>query len=75
VGARRIFAPDRGSDGVRVQAGGRSLVRLSVLPAPTVRLDDRLARELPELAVPWEAAQPRCPACSRSTSRWQPTST
>ncbi|MDP9466883.1 MAG: YdiU family protein [Actinomycetota bacterium] len=29
---------------------------MSVLPAPTVRLDDRFARELPELAVPWEAA-------------------
>jgi uncharacterized protein YdiU (UPF0061 family) len=29
---------------------------VSVLPAPTVRLDDRFARELPELAVPWEAA-------------------
>ncbi len=27
-----------------------------MLPAPTVRLDDRFARELPELAVPWEAA-------------------
>ena len=25
-------------------------------PAPTVRLDDRFARELPELAVPWKAA-------------------
>ena len=37
-------------------AGSRSLVRVSVLPAPTVRLDDRFARELPELAVPWEAA-------------------
>jgi uncharacterized protein YdiU (UPF0061 family) len=35
---------------------GRSVVRVSVLPAPTVRLDDRFARELPELAVPWEAA-------------------
>jgi uncharacterized protein YdiU (UPF0061 family) len=29
---------------------------VSVLPAPTVRLDDRFARELPELAVAWEAA-------------------
>ena len=27
-----------------------------MLPAPTVRLDDRFARELPELAVAWEAA-------------------
>ena len=27
-----------------------------MLPAPTVRLDDRFARELPELAVSWEAA-------------------
>jgi uncharacterized protein YdiU (UPF0061 family) len=29
---------------------------VTVLPAPTVRLDDRFARELPELAVPFEAA-------------------
>ncbi|MDQ3641597.1 MAG: protein adenylyltransferase SelO family protein, partial [Actinomycetota bacterium] len=29
---------------------------MSVLPAPTVRLEHGFARELPELAVPWEAA-------------------
>ncbi len=29
---------------------------MSVLPAPTIRLDDRFARELGELAVPWKAA-------------------
>jgi uncharacterized protein YdiU (UPF0061 family) len=34
---------------------------VSVLPAPTVRLDDRFARELPELAVPWEAAAAPAP--------------
>jgi uncharacterized protein YdiU (UPF0061 family) len=34
---------------------------VSVLPAPTVRLDDRFARELPELAVPWEAAEAPAP--------------
>ena len=32
-----------------------------MLPAPTVRLDDRFARELPELAVPWEAAAAPAP--------------
>ena len=32
-----------------------------MLPAPTVRLDDRFARELPELAVPWEAADAPAP--------------
>ena len=28
---------------------------MSVAPAPTVSFDDRFARELPELAVPWQA--------------------
>ena len=28
---------------------------MSVAPAPTVSLDDRFARELPELALPWQA--------------------
>ena len=32
-----------------------------MLPAPTVRLDDVFARELPELAVPWEAAPAPAP--------------
>ncbi len=36
-------------------------MRVSVLPAPTVRLDDVFARELPELAVPWEAAPAPAP--------------
>jgi uncharacterized protein YdiU (UPF0061 family) len=30
---------------------------VSVLPPPTIRLDDRFARELPELALPGQAAQ------------------
>jgi serine/tyrosine/threonine adenylyltransferase len=30
---------------------------MSIAPAPTVRLDDRFARELPELAVPWQARE------------------
>src|SRR3712207_1978055 len=29
--------------------------RVSAAPAPTVSFDDRFARELPELAVPWQA--------------------
>jgi uncharacterized protein YdiU (UPF0061 family) len=29
---------------------------VSVAPQPTIALDDRFARELPELAVPWQAA-------------------
>ena len=33
----------------------RSLGRVSIAPDPTVALDDRFARELPELAVPWQA--------------------
>ena len=32
-----------------------------MLPAPTVRLDDRFARELPELAVAWQAAEAPAP--------------
>ena len=32
-------------------------MEMSVLPAQTIRLDDRFARELPELAVAWQAAQ------------------
>ena len=35
----------------------RSLVGVSLAPTSSVRLDGRFARELPELAVPWEAAQ------------------
>jgi serine/tyrosine/threonine adenylyltransferase len=30
---------------------------VSVVPAPTVVLQDRFARELPEMAVPWQAAE------------------
>jgi uncharacterized protein YdiU (UPF0061 family) len=30
---------------------------VSVVPAPTVSLDDRFARELPELALPWKAEE------------------
>src|SRR3712207_8522261 len=35
--------------------------RVSVAPAPTVSFDDRFARELPELAVPWQADEPPDP--------------
>src|SRR3954470_23064535 len=35
----------------------RALGQVSVAPASTVTLDDRSARELPELAVPWQAAE------------------
>src|SRR5215210_2220776 len=35
----------------------RSLDRVSVAPTATVVLDDRFARELPELAIPWQADQ------------------
>ncbi len=34
---------------------GRAVHRVSVAPAPTVSFDDRFARELPEMAVPWQA--------------------
>ena len=34
---------------------------MSVAPAPTVSLGDRFARELPEMAVPWQADQARAP--------------
>jgi uncharacterized protein YdiU (UPF0061 family) len=34
---------------------------MSVAPAPTVPLGDRFARELPELAVPWQAAEAPAP--------------
>ncbi|MGY1743898.1 protein adenylyltransferase SelO [Blastococcus sp. SYSU D00695] len=30
---------------------------MTTAPAPTVSLDDRFARELPELALPWQAAE------------------
>src|ERR687889_405644 len=33
----------------------RAAHRVSVAPAPTVSFDDRFARELPEMAVPWQA--------------------
>src|ERR687890_396362 len=33
----------------------RAANRVSVAPAPTVSFDDRFARELPEMAVPWQA--------------------
>ena len=33
----------------------RAADRVSVAPAPTVSFDDRFARELPEMAVPWQA--------------------
>jgi uncharacterized protein YdiU (UPF0061 family) len=35
----------------------RTLDRVSVAPAPAVPLGDRFARELPEMAVPWQAAE------------------
>ncbi|MGY1856934.1 protein adenylyltransferase SelO [Modestobacter sp. SYSU DS0290] len=35
---------------------------MSIAPGPTVRLDDRFARELPELALPWQAEQAPAPA-------------
>ena len=36
---------------------GRTLDGVSVAPAPTVTLGDRFAGELPELALPWRAAE------------------
>ncbi|MGY2079605.1 protein adenylyltransferase SelO [Modestobacter sp. SYSU DS0657] len=35
---------------------------MSIAPGPTVRLDDRFARELPELALPWQAEEAPAPA-------------
>ncbi|MGY1747769.1 protein adenylyltransferase SelO [Modestobacter sp. SYSU DS0511] len=34
---------------------------MSIAPGPTVRLDDRFARELPELALPWQAEEAPAP--------------
>ncbi|MDP9416918.1 MAG: YdiU family protein [Actinomycetota bacterium] len=34
---------------------------MTVAPAPTLSLDDRFARELPELAIPWRAEEARDP--------------
>ncbi|WP_091647063.1 protein adenylyltransferase SelO [Micromonospora pallida] len=34
---------------------------MSIAPAPPVNLDDRFARELPEMAVPWQADEPADP--------------
>ncbi len=38
-------------------ARGRTVERVSVLPAPTLSLDDRFARALPEMALPWQAEE------------------
>ena len=45
---------------------------MTVVPAPTVGLDDRFARELPELAVPWQAEpvpEPRLLALNEPLAR------
>jgi uncharacterized protein YdiU (UPF0061 family) len=52
----------RRSDEADLQWSRRSLAGVSVAPPPSVTLDDRFARELPEMARPWqaeEAADPR----------------
>jgi len=43
------------------RGGLRTLEQVSVAPSPTVVLDDRFARELAELAVPWQAERARDP--------------
>src|SRR5919199_3766391 len=48
---RRTAGWGRGNSG----GGARAVPRVSLAPAPTVSLDDRFARELPELALPWQA--------------------
>jgi uncharacterized protein YdiU (UPF0061 family) len=62
-GARHSWAPPRGRlsgtdvDRVAGCADVRTLEPVSLAPVSTVTLDGRFARELPEMAVPWQAEQ------------------
>src|SRR3954465_15935770 len=57
-GGRPFFPASTSSSGwPHVGPAVRPLGRGSVAPAPTVTLDDRFARELPELALPWQAEE------------------
>ena len=47
--------PGGGRKGEVGQRGRRTLEYVSVATTPILTLDDRFARELPELAVPWQA--------------------
>src|SRR6478752_735328 len=61
-----------GRDGAGPAAAARSLDGVSVAPAPTVTLGHRFADELPELAIPWQAArvaEPRLLALNEPLAR------